>query len=140
MSNMELQVVCPECLLHTKPRSASTWSWDSVKAAGKSGNPTIICIRGHRVDSTLLCGLCTDRKQAPNLIGGDKPNRVMNIKEVLPSVVLVCVWDHDSRKIISCGSGFIYDKKLGLVVTAGHVMFRYAAIAAYPGYLTYFLV
>jgi S1-C subfamily serine protease len=124
MSNMELQVVCPECLLHSKPRGASTWSWDSINAAAKSGNPTVICIKGHRVDSTLLCGVCPERKQAPHLVGGEKTNRVMNIKEVLPSVVLVCVWDHESKQIISSGSGFIYDKKLGLIITAGHVMFR----------------
>ena len=47
----------------------------------------------------------------------------VGIKSLLPSVVLVGVWDPDRRSLVSVGSGFIVDKNGGLIVTAAHVLF-----------------
>lgn len=125
ISNMVLQVVCPKCLRRAITNSASFWSWDDMEDVRKRGNPHVYCIKGHRVDTNLLCGLCTEEKHTPLSLDGEKPTAVLNINEVIPSVVLVCVWDHNRRRVISCGSGFVCDRKLGLVVTAGHVVCRY---------------
>jgi len=39
-------------------------------------------------------------------------------------VVLVGLWDADRKEVRNVGSGFIADKRLGLVVTAAHVLFN----------------
>jgi len=45
------------------------------------------------------------------------------VKDLLGGVVVVGLWDPDSRAIRSVGSGFVLNKKLGLVLTAGHILF-----------------
>jgi S1-C subfamily serine protease len=126
MPNVDSQAICPECLATASPRVASTWGWDVVLAAAESGNPHVICLRGHRVNSNLICGTIPDRKAAPfsDPQSTQRNTKSMNIKEALPSVVLVGVWDPVSKSVVSVGSGFIADKKLGLIVTAGHVLFN----------------
>jgi S1-C subfamily serine protease len=121
-SNIDRQVVCPECLSHSQPRNASTWSWDSVKAAAESGSSIVRCIRGHRVDSNLICG--TTKRQDPLSVQENSVRSVKPVPELLHSVVLVGLWDPETKEIRNIGSGFIVDKRLGLVVTAGHVLFN----------------
>lgn len=122
-TNLDLQVVCPECLAHSHPSSASTWSWDAVRAAAESGSSIVRCMRGHRADSNLLCG--TARAIMPKADGGhslvDGPKK--SVKEIMPSIVLIGLFDLNTNSMRSVGSGFIVDKKQGLVVTAGHVLF-----------------
>ena len=123
--NVDSQVVCPECLATSSPRIASTWGWDSVLAVAKSGNPSVICLRGHRVSSNLICGLSLDRKAPPAIdLHSLHRGKIVSIQELLPSIVLVGVWDPDKKSVVNIGSGFIVDKKIGLVVTAGHVLFQ----------------
>ena len=123
VSNVESQVICPECLATSSPRIASTWSCDSVLAVAKSGSPTVVCLRGHRVHSHLICGQCQDKK-APPLPDPHPPVPPIGIHEMLPSIVLVGVWNPDTKSIVNIGSGFIVDKQFGLVVTAAHVLFQ----------------
>lgn len=113
------EVVCPECLAHNHPSRASTWSWDSVRAAT---DPVIRCMKGHKVDRNLICGTVP---QTPRIEEGSKPSagNTKAVKELLPSVVVVGLWDCETKTIHNVGSGFIVDKKLGLVVTAGHILF-----------------
>jgi len=126
-TGIDRQVVCPECLAHSHPRVACTWSWDSVRSAVSTGNGGVRCNKGHLVDCHLLCGTCTstEPKSAPppppSEISTPKPPT--KVSTLLPSVVLVAVWDADSGSICCAGSGFIADKKHGLIVTAGHVLF-----------------
>ncbi|CAB9505263.1 NADH dehydrogenase (ubiquinone) complex I, assembly factor 6 [Seminavis robusta] len=120
-SNIDRQVVCPECLAHSQPRNASTWSWDSVKAAAESGSSIVRCIRGHRVDSNLICG--TVKRQDPSKMEDPSKMAIKPVPELLPSVVLVGLWDVASKEIRNVGSGFVVDKRLGLILTAGHVLF-----------------
>jgi hypothetical protein len=124
-TNVDSQVVCPECLAHSSPHSASTWSWDSVLAAAESGSSVVRCIRGHRVNSNLICGTCTlTEKLMPSLESAPSLRTVKAVSEVLPTVVLVGLWDTHSKSIRNVGSGFFVDKKLGLIVTAGHILFN----------------
>lgn len=121
-SNIDRQVVCPECLAHSQPRFASTWSFDSVKAAAESGSSIVRCIRGHRVDSNLICG--TTKRQEMSVVHESTSRSARPVPEMLNSVVLVGLYDADTKEIRNVGSGFIADKRLGLVVTAGHVLFN----------------
>lgn len=120
--NVDSQVVCPECLATSSPRIASTWGSDSVLAVAKKRNPSVICLRGHRVSSYLISGLCPDKTPEPE--PHPYPPPFVSIQELLPSIVLVGLWDPDRRTISNIGSGFIVDKKVGLIVTAGHVLFE----------------
>merc|ERR1711935_806207 len=56
-------------------------------------------------------------------VGGDiQADPVVPINDILRSVVVVGLWDGKTRKIIRVGSGFIADKKRGLIVTASHTL------------------
>lgn len=120
-SNVDRQVVCPECLAHSQPRFASTWSWDSVRAAAESGSSIVRCIRGHRADSSLICGY--GKRQETTSVP-QPPHVVKAVPEMLSSVVLVGLWDADKKEVRHVGSGFIVDKRLGLIVTAAHILFN----------------
>ena len=126
LPNVDAQAICPECLATCSPRIASTWGWDVVLAAAKSGNPHVICLRGHRVNSNLICGTVPEKKGAPYMDhqSSQRVTKNLNIKDTLQGVVLVGVWDPIGKCILSVGSGCIVDKKAGFVVTAGHVMFN----------------
>jgi len=124
-TNVDRQVVCPECLAHVHPSSASTWSWDSVRAAAGT---VVRCMKGHRVDSNLICGI--PKTPAPKLEVANHHSTEMpkkTVKDMLPSVVVVGLWDCESNMIRNVGSGFIVDRKLGLVITAGHILFQMQA-------------
>jgi serine/threonine protein kinase len=120
INNVNSQIVCPECLTTSSPQVARTWDSNDVLAEAKSGNPHVFCLRGHRGNSNLLCGSCPDQKTSPAVESLDKNL----IKKLSRSVVLIGVWDPTTKSIISMGSGFIVDKKAGLIVTAGHVLFN----------------
>ena len=114
------QVVCPECLALRPICNANTWSWDSVLAASDNN---VRCMMGHKTDRHLICGT------APVITKVDDGGKTGNtdkkpIKDLLPSVVLVGLWDNETETIQNVGSGFIANKKLGLVVTASHVIFN----------------
>ena len=116
------EVVCPECLAHSHPRVAGTWSWDTVQAANEIGNAGVRCTRGHLVDTNLLCGVCSTTPKPPPDVH-HTPKHRKPVSKLLNSVVVVGLWDAQSREIRSVGSGFIVDKKLGLIVTAAHILF-----------------
>jgi CBS domain-containing protein len=104
---------------------ASTWPWDDVRAAAQTGNAGVRCMRGHIVDTSLLCGTCQTTAQ-PALVPTAGPRVSKPVASLLESVVLVGLWDEQSQQIRNVGSGFIVDKKNGLIVTAGHVLFTMA--------------
>ena len=125
-TNVDRQVVCPECLAHAHPSGASTWSWDSVRAAAETGSSLVRCIRGHRVDANLICGTISRPAIARGELGSSNYSSITKkqIRDLLPSIVVVGLWDSKARVIRSVGSGFVVDKKQGLVVTAGHIFFQ----------------
>jgi hypothetical protein len=125
-TNVDRQVVCPECLAHAHPSGASTWSWDSVRAAAETGSSLVRCMRGHRVDSNLICGTVGKPALPKTELGSSNCFSITKkpIRDLLPSIVVVGLWDSKARVIRNVGSGFIVDKKQGLVVTAGHVLFQ----------------
>jgi CBS domain-containing protein len=80
---------------------------------------------GHRADRDMICGT------APVITKTEDGGKMGNVdkkpvKDLFPSVVIVGLWDNEKKEIVNVGSGFIANKKLGLVVTAGHIFFDMA--------------
>lgn len=113
------QVVCPDCLAYRPACNASTWSWDSVRAAS---DQTIRCIKGHKADKHLICGTVPPNSKIED--GGRMGNADKKpVRDLFPATVIVGLWNNDTNTIVNVGSGFIASKKLGLVVTAAHILF-----------------
>jgi S1-C subfamily serine protease len=118
-TNVDRQVVCPECLAYAHPSSACTWSWDSVRVAS---DPVVRCMRGHRVSNHLICGSIPAASKVDGGKAGDAHKKP--VKELLPAVVVVGLWDDMTKTIRNVGSGFIADRKQGLIVTAAHILYN----------------
>ena len=77
---------------------------------------------GHKVDRNLISGTFPDTTESG--VGGKMGNVDKKpVKDLFPSVVVVGLWNHERTRIENVGSGFIANKKLGLIVTAGHILF-----------------
>uniref|UniRef100_A0A7S1Y8E3 Serine protease n=1 Tax=Grammatophora oceanica TaxID=210454 RepID=A0A7S1Y8E3_9STRA len=126
-NGIDRQVVCPECLALTHPSQACTWSWDNVMSSAQNGLSGVRCVRGHSVSTSLLCGTCSPVAPTPKAAPPETAERTRVSKPVsslLNSIVVVGLWDPKEKQVRSVGSGFIVDKKNGLVITAGHVLFN----------------
>jgi CBS domain-containing protein len=70
----------------------------------------------------MICGTIPTVAKADEGKAGDVHKKP--VTELLPAVVVVGLWDDKTKNIRSVGSGFVVDKKLGLIVTAGHILFN----------------
>jgi len=122
----EKQGFCPECLAKKSVSEASCWSNEMILRAVDKGDPTIRCRNGHRVDIRLVHPYYflknIDKKDSTKVGGDIQVDPVVPISNILRSVVVVGLWDGKTRKIVRVGSGFIADKKRGLIVTASHTL------------------
>eukprot|EP00980_Cylindrotheca_fusiformis_P020082 scaffold7161_cov133-Cylindrotheca_fusiformis.AAC.5 len=122
----ERQGFCPDCLAKKAIPEASSWDLTLVRAAVRNGEGTIRCKHGHRIDTRLVAGpvdmptIPRPPTTAPDMGGAN--DLVVPINELLRAVVVVALWDAKTRKVLRCGSGFIADKKRGLIVTASHTL------------------
>jgi len=117
----EKQGVCPECLAKKSIAEASAWDQSAIRSAVCNAEGTLRCHHGHRVDSRLVAGP-NDSIQRPRLEAESHAETVVPVKDILQAVVVVGLWDGKERKVIRVGSGFIVDKKRGLIVTASHTL------------------
>jgi hypothetical protein len=125
----EKQGFCPECLSKKAVSQASAWDWTVIRTAGQNGEESMRCHHGHRVDTRLIAGPCDSLskpkprresiRQQPRFTDSEP---IIPVNDLLRGVVLVGLWDGRSRKIVRVGSGFIADKKRGLIVTASHTL------------------
>jgi S1-C subfamily serine protease len=125
----ERQGFCPECLSKKAVSQASSWDWTVIRTAGQNGDESMRCSHGHRVDTRLVAGPCdslakpkTRResiRQQPRFTDSEP---IIPVNDLLHGVVLVGLWDGRARKVVRVGSGFIVDKKRGLIVTASHTL------------------
>ena len=92
--------------------------------AAKHGHSRFSCSRGHTVDVPLICGTSFDRNKPREERCCLRREPIKSVQDLLPSIVLVGVWDSESRSVLNVGSGFIVDKDSGLIVTAAHVLFE----------------
>lgn len=122
----EKQAFCPECLAKKGVSEASSWEFNSIRSSVLNGEGNIRCQHGHRVDTPLVAGpidVFPKAKQEaftqPSESGLDSS---VPVQDLLRAIVVVGLWDGKERKIIRAGSGFIVDRKHGLIVTASHTL------------------
>mmetsp|Transcript_14610 Transcript_14610/g.42034 ORF Transcript_14610/g.42034 Transcript_14610/m.42034 type:complete len:1796 (+) Transcript_14610:222-5609(+) len=124
----EKQGICPECLAKRPVSRASLWDWSLIRNAARNGDDTMRCQIGHRVDTRLITGMATSqprsRQTALTREKSDKrlADHIVPVTDLLRGVVVVGLWDGKSDKIVRVGSGFVVDKKRGLIVTASHTL------------------
>eukprot|EP00535_Pseudo-nitzschia_heimii_P002724 CAMPEP_0197182382 /NCGR_PEP_ID=MMETSP1423-20130617/6350_1 /TAXON_ID=476441 /ORGANISM="Pseudo-nitzschia heimii, Strain UNC1101" /LENGTH=1613 /DNA_ID=CAMNT_0042632795 /DNA_START=137 /DNA_END=4978 /DNA_ORIENTATION=- len=119
-TNVEREVVCPECLSTREASKASTLSWDYILA---SRDLHVRCNVCHQVDRHLLCGTIPMITRPADL--GETGNiDIKPVRDILPSIVLIGLWNKETKTIDGVGSGFIVHKNLGLVVSASHTLFN----------------
>ena len=132
----EKQAVCPECLAKRPVSRACLWDLSLLRAAARNGDETMRCQFGHRIETRLITGICAmmqmheatrmrqlavskERLSDRRLLTGDP---ILPVTELLRGVVVVGLYDGNVDKIVRVGTGFIADKKRGLIVTASHTL------------------
>lgn len=114
---------CPDCLAKKAVGEASCWNFTVIRSAVKNGESFMRCRYGHRIDTRLVAGPLDNLQSRQNTAGGKGSEEpIVPIQDLLRGVVVVGLWDGKSRKVIRVGSGFIADKKRGLIVTASHTL------------------
>jgi hypothetical protein len=132
----ETQGFCPECLAKKALSVASSWDFSIIRSAVQNSELTVRCQHGHRVDTRLVAGpLDGPQNTKTAQVGTDVVavgDTVVSVQDLLRAVVVVGLWDGKSKKVIRVGSGFIVDRKRGLIVTAGHTLMNIWGDRNYP--------
>ena len=126
----EKQGICPECLAKKPIAEASSWDQMTIRAAVMNAEGMLRCQHGHRVDTRLVAGPidALTPKVQPEVVG----ETVVPVKDILRAVVVIGLWDGRTGKVVRVGSGFIADKKRGLIVTASHTLINIWGDTNYP--------
>ncbi|KAL7579107.1 hypothetical protein ACA910_019138 [Epithemia clementina (nom. ined.)] len=128
----EIQSFCPDCLAKKSVSEASWWDFTAVRAAVNNEECTIRCHHhGHVVDTRYVAGPVDHLKRHNPPAPASEPDPV-SVEEMLGAVVLVGLWDGKTRKVVRAGSGFIVDRKRGLIVTAAHTLMHISGDSKYP--------
>ena len=135
------EIACPDCLLMTSPADACVWTAENV---AHHGDDAVVCENAHRSSPCLLlgehidddddCSIATGMYTAYTAISNTTAMTYLTcdtnektprrrVPQILPSVVLVGLWDKEKGSIQNLGSGFIADEGRGLIVTAGHIFY-----------------
>jgi hypothetical protein len=139
----EKEVVCCDCLQKFHVSQARSWKWKYILQMAQNGRTQVRCEDGHLVELPLITGgfRCpaqglTHDEVAAKIENEDlhlldfksamltSSNTVLPIKKLIHSVVLVALWDSQTKSMVQVGSGFVVDSKNGLVVTASHTLFE----------------
>jgi GTPase SAR1 family protein len=123
---------CPECLAKKAVSEASSWDFPKIRAAVLNADETLRCHYGHRVDTRLIAGPYGNFQKPRKSVVGAGEVASVSVQDVLGAVVVVGLWDGKTRKIVRAGSGFIVDKKRGLIVTAAHTLINIWGDKNYP--------
>ena len=114
---------CPDCLSKRAVAEASYWDFTVIRNAVKNGESILRCSHGHRIDTRLVAGPLDHLQNKPTIGVSQKTHdAVVPIHDLLRAVVLVGLWDAKLRKVVRVGSGFIADRRRGLIVTAAHTL------------------
>jgi Ras of Complex, Roc, domain of DAPkinase/Trypsin-like peptidase domain len=131
----EKEGFCPECLAKKAVSEASSWEASAIRNAVANSEEMLRCQHGHRVDIRLIAGPSnvSVRTQAQlTATGAGTENSSVPVQNLLNAVVVVGLWDGKTRKVVRVGSGFIVDKKRGLIVTAAHTLMNIRGEKQYP--------
>ncbi|KAL3919439.1 MAG: hypothetical protein SGILL_003753 [Bacillariaceae sp.] len=118
----EKQGFCPECLSKKGVGEASSWDLAIVRSAVRNGESTIRCRHGHRVDTRLVAGVNDNLQQQRKNEEKMQTDPSVPINDLLRGTVVVGLWDGRTQKVVRSGTGFIADRKRGLIVTAAHTL------------------
>jgi len=114
---------CPDCLAKRAVAEASYWDFQVIRGAIKNREAFMRCRHGHRIDTRLVAGPLENlRSRSVVGINAKSHDAIVPIHDLLRGVVVVGLWDAKVRKVIRVGSGFIADRKRGLIVTAAHTL------------------
>jgi Trypsin-like peptidase domain len=116
------QGFCPECLANRPINEASYWGLSALRTAVKNSEPKIRCQHGHEIDTRLVAGPVDTPQKMDTVMHATTTESSVPVQALLRSVVLVGLWDGKSQKVVRVGSGFVVDKKHGLIVTAAHTL------------------
>ena len=123
---------CPECLAKRSINEASSWETTAIRMAVKNSEPRIRCQHGHRVDIRCVAGPVDNMLKLKSPAQDPDPDPVVPVRNLLGAVVVVGLWDGRTRKVVRVGSGFIVDRKRGLIVTASHTLMNIWGDRNYP--------
>jgi GTPase SAR1 family protein len=137
----EEQGFCPECLSKRSINEASSWESTAIRTAVRNSEGTMRCQHGHSVDTRFLAGpvdgllnakreSIAKRESVTVGIPGEEP--VIPVRDLLGGVVVVGLWDGKTSKVVRVGSGFIVDRRRGLIVTASHTLMNIWGDKNYP--------
>lgn len=127
----EKQAFCPDCLAKKAVSEASSWDMSVVRSAVLNSEETLRCQHGHRVDIRFIAGpFDTSHNQKRKTIVAEAGG--VPVQDLLGAVVVVGLWDGKTGKVVRVGSGFIADKKRGLIVTAAHTLMNIWGDKKYP--------
>jgi len=118
------EIVCPDCLALHNCSKAGSWDRDRLLESAAKGTKRAYCSRGHCCCLCILCGFNRGGVSVNSPPGEVRSSKI--IPKLLPGVVIVGLWDEEKQQIIEAGSGFVVDKKNGLIMTAAHVLFNLA--------------
>lgn len=134
--SLKREIVCPDCLLKTKPKLFTVWDSDDINYS----DDAILCFNGHEANPKLLLGPFEDVDDCTSIATGVSSvytsysnyssytnASYRKVDDMLSAVVIVALWNKSTNRIIRIGSGFIADHKRGLIITASHVLFNYDA-------------
>lgn len=138
----ERQGFCPECLSKKAVSEASSWEYAQIRSAVLNQETTLRCHHGHRVDTRLIAGPSENLQPRNNNnnnrdpLAGDvtanNSDTVVPVQDLLRAVVVVGLWDGKAQTVVRVGSGFIVDRKRGLIVTAAHTLMNIWGDKNYP--------
>jgi hypothetical protein len=122
----EKQGFCPDCLAKKPVKEASSWDFTVLRAAALNSEATLRCQHGHRVDTRLVAGPVDGAQKSKVDVfsqpDGSGTDSGVPVQDLLKSVVIVGLWDGKTGKVVRVGSGFVADRKRGLIVTAAHTL------------------
>jgi len=114
------QEICPQCLQKKNKIDAGILNRSLIRSFIEGDNDTMRCSKGHTIDRRALKLIANQKLSDPSHQHSEY-DLEPNVNDNLHKVVLVGLWDKDKHKIITIGSGFIVDKKKGLIMTAAHI-------------------
>ena len=80
-----------------------------------------------------LCQKQNSATKTTNMTEETKQNETgVPVQDLLQAVVVVGLWDGKACKVVRVGSGFVVDKKRGLIVTAAHTLVNIWGDKKYP--------
>jgi hypothetical protein len=123
---------CPECLSKKAVSKASCWEFTKIRSAVMNQESTLRCQHGHQVDIRLVAGPNDGLKRAKAETMGESAPSAIPVQDLLRAVVVVGLWDGRTQKVVRVGSGFVVDKKRGLIVTASHTLMNIWGDKSYP--------